>query len=197
MFRGPRLPPGHCPRRLCVTPRVAIKRPECEGIVLYLGSSQSVWGARTVLQPPSMSRAEAGQRWALGGLQGREGPLTSWTHRKTAWTGGLHRSPPPSLPPRVSLASFGHCTLQGCAQEGSGCIREGRAAGSPPGIGECRCICPWDPHPHHFPSHSFLPCTSPCPSRPGGQTATPGMGTARMYRCEGPPAAPDTLGAGG
>lgn len=151
----------------------------------------SQFGVRGKCYSPPRSRAGVGQRRALGGLQGREGPPRGLDPQEDSLDRGSPALPSsiPSLPPRGSLASFGHCTLQGCAEKGSGCPRDrGRAAGSPPGTRECRCIC-------HLGTSTWLPLPTasfpvPPPARAILGWARPGRAGVRHLLL-----APDTLGA--
>lgn len=80
---------------------LALKRPRREGIVLYLGSSQSVWVGGQCYNPlPSVSRAETGTAADPGDdprlerAAGQKGTPESLDLQETAWKGGLRRSPP-------------------------------------------------------------------------------------------------------
>lgn len=161
----------------------------------FIWEVHSQFGVQGQCYNPPKSRAEAGQRRALGGLQGREGPPMGLDPQEDSLDRG---SPalPSSIPPTAGFFGF-LWTLHA-----PGMCRGGQQV-PPGGLSPCQPprksgnVAASAPRHIHIASHSFLLRASPCPSRPGSSITTLRMSTARMYQCEAPPAAPHTFGAGG
>lgn len=116
-----------------------------------------------MLQPPT---SRAGQRWALGGLQGREGPPKGLDPQEDSWTGGLLH--PSSIPPTTGFFGF-LWTLHapGMCRGGQRVPPGGLSPWQPPRNQGISLPIPWA-HPHRFPQLPPLCFPLPIPSKHSG-----------------------------
>lgn len=173
---------------------------------VYLGSSQSVWGGRKVLQPPREQSGAPGLERAAG----QRGSPKSLDLHDTAPGSGAPVLPRHPARRRVlwlplDIARSGEVLSRGAGASGGLSHRQpSRTQGMSLHVPHStptplpflqRPPCPFTPM--CFPSTCLPLPVSPCRQDRGTYGGSSGWGQPRLYRCAGAPAPSKTLVAGG